>query len=232
MNIYLFDIDGTIMLSGGAGARAMTRVFRERYGVDDAFEGFHFQGKVDPAIFREALILHDVRAADPDVEIHAMISMYESYIAEEMPGSDKAFLFPGAKELVLALAERDDVSIGLVTGNVIGGARAKLSHFGLWDSFPYGAFGSDHEQRPALVPIALERASRHLGRTVTAGDNVFVIGDTDRDIDAAKVNGCTAVGVGQLNFTAADLLSVGADIVFDDLADTAAVLAALGVNHG
>jgi phosphoglycolate phosphatase len=230
MKIFLFDIDGTIMLSGGGGLRAMTRVFSERYGVADPFNGFRFQGKVDPAIFREALTLHRVDCADPDAEIAAMIPIYERYIAEEMPRMENPHLYPGVTELIRALAARDDLSIGLLTGNVKGGARAKLSRFDLWDYFPYGAFGSDCEERPALVPVALGRASEHLGRVVEPGPDVYVIGDTDRDIAAAKAHGCTAVGVGQLDFTAAELSKLGADIVFDDLTDTKKILQALGVN--
>jgi len=230
--IILFDIDGTILLSGGAGLRSMERVFRERYGVENAFAGFQFQGKVDPAIFREALARHRLVVDDADAEIRAMIALYEEYIAQEMPRSEKAYLYPGVDTLIRTLADRRDVSIGLLTGNVYGGAKAKLSHFDLWRHFPYGAFGSDHEDRPRLAPIALERAGRHLGRTVPAGPHVYIIGDTPADIETARINRCTAVGVGQLNFTAAELAARGADIVFDDFSNNERVLHALGVNHG
>ncbi|NLH51061.1 MAG: HAD hydrolase-like protein [Myxococcales bacterium] len=229
MKIFLFDIDGTIMLSGGAGLRAMERAFEERYRIPNSFAEFHFQGKVDPAIFREALVKHNLPVADPDQEIRALITKYEQYIAEEMPRSTKAILYPGVKELILALTGCPGVSIGLLTGNVIGGARAKLSHFDLWRYFPYGAFGSDEEIRSRLVPIALERASRHLGTVVRPGRDVYIIGDTDRDIATAKDNGCTAVGVGTLNFSAARLAELGADIVFENFADTKRVLQTLGV---
>ncbi len=231
MNVYLFDIDGTIMLSGGAGARAMKRVFREQFDIHDAFKNFQFQGKVDPAIFREALIMHGI-GGDHDAQIVTMITLYEKYIAEEMPRSQNPVLYPGVVELIRRMAARDDISIGLLTGNVIGGARAKLSRFGLWDFFPYGAFGSDSEDRPALVPIALARASRHLGQVVAPGKHVYIIGDTDRDIFAAQQHGCTAVGVGTLNFSAAELAAFGATIVFEDLSDTTHVLTSLGVTNG
>jgi phosphoglycolate phosphatase-like HAD superfamily hydrolase len=231
MKILLFDIDGTLMLSGGAGLRAMERVFRERYGIGDAFTDFHFQGKVDPAIFREALAKHGLTPADPDAEIRGLIAGYERYIAQEMPKSRNAIMYPGVRELLEALTRCPGVSVGLLTGNVHGGARAKLSHFDLWRYFPYGAFGSDEEHRPALVSVALERASRHLGRPVTAGKHIYIIGDTDRDIWTARENGCTAVGVGTLNFTADQLAALGAEIVFENFADTAAVLQAFGVNH-
>jgi len=232
VNVYLFDIDGTLMLSGGAGLRSMNRVFFERYGLHDAFDGFQFQGKVDPAIFREALLLHDIKVADPDAEIPAMIREYESYIAAEMPHSQTATIYPGVRELLERLGGRDDLSIGLLTGNVRGGALAKLSSFDLWKFFPYGAFGSDHEQREKLVPIALERASRHLGRTIEPGPHVYVIGDTDRDVACALANDCTAVGVGTLNFSAARLKALGAHVVCEDFSETENVLKQLGVNHG
>lgn len=229
--IFLFDIDGTIMLSGGAGSRSMERVFRERYGIDNAFADFQFQGKVDPAIFREALARHDIVVPDPDAEIRTLIARYEEYIVQEMPKSDQAFLYQGVDTLIRTLAERRDVSIGLLTGNVYGGAKAKLSHWDLWRYFPYGAFGSDHEDRPRLVPIALERAGRHLGREVHAGPHVYIIGDTPADIETAKINRCTAVGIGQLNYTTTDLAARGADIVLDGFSDNERVLQALGVNH-
>ncbi|MDP8222347.1 MAG: HAD family hydrolase [Candidatus Lernaella stagnicola] len=231
MNIYLFDIDGTIMLSGGAGMCAMTRVFHERYGIADAFRDFHFQGKVDPAIFREALVKHGVDG-DHNGEIKALIEMYETYIAEEMPRSPNPTLFPGVAELIQAMTGRADISIGLLTGNVLGGAKAKLSRFDLWKYFPYGAFGNDSEDRPALVPIALDRAGAHLGTVVEPGPHVYIIGDTDRDIETARANGCTAVGVGTMNFSSTELTELGADIVFDDFSDTDRVLQELGVEHG
>jgi phosphoglycolate phosphatase-like HAD superfamily hydrolase len=232
MKFVLFDIDGTLMLSGGAGLRAMARVFAERYGVADAFDGFQFQGKIDPAIFREALACHRLTFPDVDAEIARLVEIYIERLAEEMPKSTNAVLYPGVRELLEALSGRDDVSIGLLTGNVRGGARIKLLHFDLWRFFPFGAFGDDHEHRPALVPIALERASRLLGRVASPGADVYVVGDTDRDVWTAKENGCTAVGVGTLNFTAAQLTALGADIAFENFADTHDVLKKLGVADG
>ena len=152
---------------------------------------------------------------DTDAEIRRIIPLYESYIAREMPLSTKAVIYPGVCELIPRLAPRRDLSIGLLTGNVRGGARAKLSHWDLWRYFPYGAFGCDAEHRPDLVPIALARAGEHVGRMIEPGPDVYIIGDTERDIETAKAHGCTAVGVGTLNFTAAELAKLGADIVFD-----------------
>jgi len=231
LKVFLFDIDGTLMLSGGAGKRSMERAFADLFGVPHAFNGFDFQGKVDPAIFREAIRLHNLRPADEDAAIRQLIDTYERYVADEMPRTTTAVLMPGVRELLERLAGRPDVSLGLLTGNLLGGARAKLSHFDLWRFFPYGAFGSDHEDRRALVPIALARASVHLRLVIEPGRHVYVIGDTDRDIACAKANNCTAVGVATLGFTAEQLRSLGADIVFQDLSDTARVLRELGVDH-
>ena len=160
-----------------------------------------------------------------------MIARYEEYIAEEMPKSNQAVIYPGVRELLQSLHNRLDVSVGLLTGNVEGGAWAKLTYFDLWRYFPYGAFGSDHEQREALVPIALTRASRHLGRRVEPGPHVFVIGDTDKDIACARANGCSSVGVATLGFSEAQLMALGADLVFPDLSDTVDVLRKLGVDN-
>jgi len=229
--ILLFDIDGTLMHSGGAGLRSMDRIFQERHGVPQAFNDFDFQGKMDPAIFRETLRRFQIQVPDEDAEIQALIRGYEAYIAEEMPKSAKARMMPGVRDL-LGRLQALPISIGLLTGNVIGGAQAKLKHFDLWKYFPYGAFGSDHEERAALVPIALRRAATHLQRVVPPGPHVYIIGDTDRDIACAKANGCTAVGVGTLNYSAAELSRLGADLVFDDFSDTETVIKTLGVNHG
>jgi len=225
----LFDIDGTLVHSGGAGMRAMNRAFQERYGIENGFAGFQFQGKVDPAIFREALALHRIPAPDADAEIRALIARYLVFIADEMPRSARAVMYPGVPELLAALSGRPGVSLGLLTGNVRGGAQVKLRHFDLWKFFPYGAFGDDAEQRPALLPVALARASARLGRVASPGPDVYVVGDSDRDVWTAKENGCTAVGVGTLGFSAADLAALGADIVFENFADTADVLKKLGV---
>ena len=232
MKVMLFDIDGTLLLSGGAGMRSMNKTFFEWHGIENAFAGFHFQGKVDPAIFREALHLHKLRVADEDDEIKLMLSMYENFIAEEMPKSTQAQLMPGVREFLAKLHDNPDVSLGLLTGNVYGGAKAKLSHFDLWRYFPFGAFGSDHEVREALVPIALERASAYLGKNLEPGKDVFIIGDTDRDIECAQANNCTAVGVATLGFSVEQLQSLGADFVFSDLSDADEVMRTLGVDHG
>lgn len=232
MKVLLFDIDGTLALSGGAGMRSMEHVFAERYGIENAFENFQFQGKVDSAIFRECIHRHGLQVEDEDAEILALIREYERYVVQEMPKSHQAVMMPGVKELLDKLETLDHVAVGLLTGNVVGGAKAKLSYFDLWRYFPFGAFGSDNEQREELVPIALERASAYLGRRISPGPDVYVIGDTDRDIACAKANDCVAVGVATLGFTVEQLRELGADIVFKDLSDTDAVIDALGVGNG
>ncbi len=219
------------MMSGGAGKRSMDRAFFDLFGVPEAFSNFDFQGKVDPAIFREALRAHGLRAADEDQAIQELIARYEELVAAEMPRATNAVMMPGVRELLQALQGRADVSLGLLTGNVLGGARAKLTFFDLWRYFGYGAFGSDHEDRAALVPIALARASTHHGFPIAPGPDVLIIGDTDRDIACAKANGCTAVGVATWGFSVDQLRALGADVVFSDLSDTERVLRELGVSH-
>ncbi len=229
MKVLLFDIDGTILRTGGAGRRTMDRIFLELWGVPDAFEGTRADGKTDPMIFREMLEQHGVRVEDAESAIAEIQRRYEAGFADEMRDSP-AVLMPGIEAVLDAVANRDDVAVGLVTGNLETTARIKVEHFGLGHHFPFGAYSSDSPARRDLPPVAVSRAEALRGRAIGLGRHVIVIGDTPHDVDCALHNGCTAVGVGAAGWSAAELADAGAHAVLDDLADLDAVLAALGLD--
>jgi len=230
MKLLLFDIDGTLMLSGGAGRRAMDRAFLEIHGIENAFDGIAPYGKTDPAIFTEIFSNHSLADNAGDDEIRPVAELYARYLPEEVRTSEGAELMPGVTPLLDHLQRADGVVLGLLTGNFERTARAKLSRFDLNRYFPFGAFGSDDGDRVRLVPVALRRAAAHTGRTIAAGPDVVVIGDTPRDVECALAHGATAVGVATTHYSVNELRTAGAHHVFPNLENTAAFSRALGLD--
>ena len=227
MKLVLFDIDGTLVLTGGAGLRAMNRACAELVGHADALSGIPVAGRTDRIILADVVARMN-RVLDDEL-LAVLRDRYLALLREEilvpgvMPtaeylgprGGIKAVM-PGIRELLDALLRRPDVFLGLLTGNFEEGARTKLEHFDLWRYFRCGAYGDDAEDRNALVPIAVERARRN-GLPEIAGDQIFVIGDTPHDIACARAAGAVPVGVATGGFTVEQLRACGADIVFKDL---------------
>ncbi|HDH96680.1 MAG TPA: HAD family hydrolase [Proteobacteria bacterium] len=220
MVVVLFDLDGTIMLSGGAGRRAMEHVFERKFGVPDGFDGILPDGKTDPEIFREMIAKRGVDVEDEDATLAELHDMYIDRLRVEMPSSERAVLMPGVRELLRELKGLPNVALGLLTGNYEEGARIKLSRFGLQDFFEFGAFGSDHESRPELVKIAIERAEKLYGQPIEMGKHIVIIGDTPRDVECARLFGLTCIGVATGRYSVEELKRVGADYAFEDLSDT------------
>ena len=225
--LLLFDVDATLVLTGGAGGRAMTVAFEELFGASDGFAGIAMAGRTDPAILADALARIGC-ALDADV-LDRFRAAYCRRLRDEIapPAAGKRMM-PGIAELVAALAPRPDVFLALLTGNFEEGARIKLEHFDLWRQFRCGAFGDDAIDRPALVPIARARAAP-LGAGEVGDDRVFVIGDTPLDVACALESGVRAIGVATGPYDARSLRAAGAHAAFDDLSDTRAVLDALGL---
>lgn len=227
MKLLLFDIDGTLMLSGGAGRRAIDRAFHEIYGIKDAFGDIVPDGNTDPAIFRKIFANHDLCAADESPAYHEVVQRYVRHLPTEMRNSDKAHLMPGVSALLNHLSENDNLALGLLSGNFEETARIKLERFGLNRYFPFGAFGSDDGIRNNLVPIAARRAEAHLGRELALGPRVVVIGDTPQDVECALVNGATAIGVAASRYSVADLDAAGAHHAMPTLEDIPAFMNAI-----
>ena len=221
--LILFDIDGTLLLSGRAGMRAMTRAFQETFGIGDVFAGESFGGRTDSYLVSKALI----RAGLPDTEVnhHRFRDVYLALLAEEIqhPGTGHKGLMPGARELLEALHDYDHLHLALLTGNYREAAAIKLQHFELWDFFEWGAFSDDHADRNQLVPIAKSRAETY-DIPVEAIERVIVIGDTPHDVECARVAGATCIAVATGGYTVEQLREAGADQVLPDLADTERVL--------
>jgi phosphoglycolate phosphatase len=229
--LLLFDIDGTLVLTGGAGLRAMNRACHDIIGHPDALDGIPVAGRTD------WIILHDTLqriGRDLDQPLFDRLRQaYVDYLREEVgrPGTGFHGALPGVTALLDTLVDRDDVHLALLTGNFHAGARIKLEHFDLWRYFSCGAFGDDAADRNALVPVAIERA-RLAGVPPLPPADVLVVGDTPHDVACARAAGATAVGVATGTFTVDALRTCGADVVFDSLVDTAEVLAGLGLDRG
>ncbi|MBK7976749.1 MAG: HAD family hydrolase [Deltaproteobacteria bacterium] len=226
--LVLFDIDGTLVMSGRIGSRAVKRAFHEVFGVEDATTGVLFDGKTDPGILRELLELHGLGHRHCDDTRAAFFQRYLEVLADERACAETGHVHPGIHELLAALEACEDVTVGLLTGNIREGARIKLERFSLWARFPFGAFGDDAETRDELVPIALTRA-HDFRRIRFAPADTYVIGDSLRDIQCARAGGAVAVAVATGGTPIAELAARRPDALFPDLSDTARVLEALGV---
>ena len=224
--IVLFDIDGTLVLTGRAGLRAMNRACEEVIGHADALDGIPVAGRTDWAILHDA-VARIGRHLDPAL-LRDLRDAYVLILREEIErqGDGVKGVMPGVRELLDALAARPDVFLGLLTGNFEQTARIKLEHFDLWHYFRCGAFGDDAADRNALVPFALDRV-RACGLDARGSEAVFVIGDTPHDIACAVAGGAVAIGVATGTFSEEELRESGADVVFSDLSDTASVLRVL-----
>ena len=221
--LVLFDIDGTLVLTGRAGQRAMTLAFQDVYGVPDAFTSVAMAGRTDTSLVSDALRHYGIPDTD---EAHARFrTAYLEKLSREIhhPGTGRKGVMPGARELLLALASHSHLHIALLTGNYRDAAVIKLTYFDLWNHFAWGAFSDDTGDRNALVPIARER-SKSFGVPDAARDRAIVIGDTPDDVNCARAAGAFSIGVATGGFSVDALRAAGADIVLNDLSDTERVL--------
>ena len=236
--LVLFDIDGTLVLTGGAGIRAMNRACEELVGHPHALAGIPVAGRTDRIILTD-VVARAGRALDGGL-LERLRDRYISHLREEIerPGRTQSFeslgarggvkaVMPGIRELLDLLERRDDVFLGLLTGNFEAGARIKLEHFDLWRYFRCGAYGDDAADRNELVPFALERA-RRCGLPDLAPEHILVVGDTPHDVACARAVGATPVGVATGGFTVEQLRDSGAELVFQDLSRTSDFLNLLG----
>ncbi|MGH7483273.1 MAG: HAD family hydrolase [Longimicrobiales bacterium] len=223
--LVLFDIDGTILSTDGAAKRAFHRAMLEVFAGAGPIEGHDFSGKTDPQIARELLTLHGLGTSEIDAGLVALWSVYLRELEAELARPEhRSVLMPGVVALLDALADRHgDVLVGLLTGNIEPGARLKLASVGLADRFAFGAYGSDAERRDALPAVAIARAEHHCGRRFQ-GEDVVVVGDTPHDVTCGRALGVRALAVATGRHSPAQLTAAGADIVLDDLSDTAHVL--------
>lgn len=227
MKLVLFDIDGTLLHSDGAGRRAIQRALIEAYGTAGPDE-HRFDGKTDPQIVQELMEMAGIDPGTIAERMDGVFTQYVEYLREELvaPGF-AARTCPGVPELLDALEQRDDVILGLLTGNVQPGAHAKLGAVGIVPSrFRVGAFGSDHAVRAELPAIARQRMSAFLGSEFP-GESMVVIGDTPADLTCGRGVNARAVGVATGWYSLDDLSAYEAAALFPDFRDTAAVVEAI-----
>jgi phosphoglycolate phosphatase len=226
--LVLFDIDGTLLLSGGAGKRAILGALADEAGIAPA-EGDHvrFDGKTDPQIVHELFEAAGAGPAEPD-RVTRVLDRYLFHLEADLAvNAHRAEVMPGVRELLVSLGGEDAVVLGLLTGNVARGATIKLRAVDLDpDQFKVGAYGSDHAVRAELPPIAAARAAEWFGRTPW-GDEVVIIGDTPADVTCGRGVGARAIGVATGHYRTDDLAGAGAAHVFEDLRDLERVRAAI-----
>lgn len=222
--LLLFDIDGTLIRSGGCGERSLRLAVREVLGVDDDLRDIEIAGRTDTRIARQ--LLRKYRREVTDEGIGELLEAYLRHLPALLRGSQGEVL-PGVEALLPLLKPRADVVLALLTGNLARGAQHKLAHYGLWDFFAFGAFADDHHERDALGPFALERA-RKRGHAVSPG-RTYVIGDTPHDISCARAIGAKAVAVATGGHRAEQLAPHAPDALLEDMGDIPATLRALGL---
>lgn len=222
MTLLLFDIDGTLITTGGAGYRTMRRAIERVLDVEAALVGIPVAGRTDSIILRDALqaLGRTLDDATRDRIRETYCGMLQAEL--EAIGGGPGVL-PGVRELLGRLADDPAYHIALLTGNFTQSAQIKLGYFDLWHHFAWGAFGEDAVERNDMLPIALQRYRARTGLPITP-DRVVIIGDTPNDVAVARAGGARAVCVttGQYDRTA--LLEAGAEIVFHDLSDVDEVL--------
>lgn len=191
MKLLLFDIDGTLVNVNGGVHPAVSHAVSSVTGHAVSTHGVTFAGRTDPAIFQD--VLRASGLANPEAVLDDVIHSYVQR-AQNTIGPDDVERLPGVRDLLAMLCEREDVCLGLVTGNVEPMAKHKLHSAGLASHFSFGAFGSDHANRDKLPALAMRRAAAHLDRSF-APQHTIVIGDTQHDIDCARSAGAHAVAV-------------------------------------
>ena len=212
----LFDIDGTLIESGGASDRAWHRAFEELHGVDVQISKVTGKGVPDPAVGRQAF--EAVIGREPsEEEMARLMALRLEYLPEEVDGSKGYRVMPGVEPLLDRLID-DGVLLGLTSGNVEGAAHIKLSRANLNRYFSFGGYGSDSPDRTELTKRAVERGGVVFGKPLDLA-RCFSVGDTPRDVEAGHGAGLRVVGVGTGKFSADELRDADADAAVDDLTE-------------
>ncbi len=226
MRLFLFDIDGTLVSSGGAGRDALRRALTEVYGTTGPIDGYDFRGRTDPRIILDLMRAAGFEADAVAARLDACFAAYVRELATLVDEPGRVRVLPGIGDVVRSLARREDAVVGLLTGNIEPGARVKLGPTGLWPHFRVGAFGSDDADRRRLPAVAAARAQALVGRDFPY-ERVTIIGDTPLDIDCARACGAVAVAVATGQHAPHELDACTPDLLFPDFSDVDSVLAAL-----
>jgi phosphoglycolate phosphatase len=223
MHIVLFDIDGTLISSGGAGKAALEQALAEEFGVTHVIEKLQLSGRTDRAIIADLFRLHALD--DTPENRQRLLAGYLRNLPACLATRGGRVL-PGIASLLDRLSGRKDVAVGLLTGNVRAGAKVKLGHFGLYDYFAFGGFGDHHLDRDAVAREALAEVERRFNGS-HAPERIWVIGDTPLDIRCARAIGARAVAVATGWHSQEELTAHGPDLFLTDLEDPETLLTQL-----
>lgn len=215
MRLVLFDIDGTLIRTTGAGRKALGRALQEVYGRKGPVETWDFGGKTDPLLCHELLGAAGLSREAIDERMDEALECYLHHL-DQLLTPTTCRVLPGVEALLAALAREPDVTLGLLTGNVQAGAHAKLAVHGLDRYFGFGAFGSDSAVRSELPAVAVQRAYERTGRA-HVGKEVVIIGDTPADISCGRHLGVRAIAVATGTFDLAALAVHRPDAAFTTL---------------
>ncbi len=222
--LILFDIDSTLINTGGAGVEALKLATKKRFGIDDDLTGIEIAGRTDSGIVRQILTKHGTQ---PNAEeLRRFFETYLELLARQLPICQGRIL-PGIVELLEHLTSQSHATLGLLTGNLARGAQLKLEHYGLWTFFPFGAFADDHHDRNELGAIACARALEYTSWKF-APSSVDVIGDTEHDVACGKAIGARTIAVATGSRSREALARSHPDFLFDDFSQTGEVIAKLG----
>jgi phosphoglycolate phosphatase-like HAD superfamily hydrolase len=225
--IILFDIDGTILNAGKAPVYAILKAMEEVFGVNDLMPPrgeYSFAGKTDPEIVTDIMVRKNCPGEKIESGLKEVFERYIFYMKSLMADKNDAYLHPGALSLIQRLDARDDVVLGLLTGNIEEGAKIKLGYFGLDSYFSIGAYGSDSPDRDELPVILLERVNSTAAGNPFSGDDVVILGDSIHDIRCAKTVGATSAAVATGTTSIEELMAEKPDHIFRDLSQTDRVL--------
>jgi phosphoglycolate phosphatase len=221
--LLLFDIDGTLITSGGAGEASLKEAMTSRFGVVEDFVGIHLAGATDGLIARNLLSKHGIPATPENIS--ALLDTYVHLLSRRI-ASHHGKLHAGMLALLEKLHAHPECVLALLTGNICRGAKIKLIHYGVWHYFEFGAFGDDHHDRNELGKFARIRAREKHGEEFPP-ERIYVIGDTPRDIECGRAIGARTVAIATGAYPFADLAEHRPDFLFADFSNTAAVLDAL-----
>jgi phosphoglycolate phosphatase len=214
IRLVLFDIDGTLLHTGGVGIKAFARAFSSEFGIHEGTERMKFSGRTDVSLAREVFTVNQIEASRENFE--RFFAAYVGWL-REMIGDCHGGACQGVLEFIQAVESQPEPPlIGLLTGNIKAGARIKLERFSLWEKFPFGAFADDDENRDKIAAVAQQRGSERFGRPLR-GEEVLVIGDTPLDIRCGRAIGAKVLAVATGGALLEELVPHNPDWVVPDL---------------
>lgn len=222
--LVLFDIDGTLLTSNGAGEHALRQTVRELFDAEDDLTDIEIAGRTDSGIARALLAKYQLAASAEN--LGRFYDAYLRHLERELPRKNGRLL-PGILQFLESLRARSDIAVGLLTGNLSRGAQLKLTHFGISHFFDFGAYADDHHERPQLGSFARKRAREKHGIDFPV-EEIYVIGDTPHDIACGKAFGARTIAIATGRYSRAELARHEPNFLFEDFSDVDRVLATLG----